>query len=553
MYLTIGNISKDIRRQPSSHATVLIGYLPVAKLDCYSDKARQFARYRLFHHCMGILMKELVEAGKNGVDMTCPDGLVRWIWPILAAYVADYPEQCLVACCMENRCPLCQVAPTARGSNNPCPPRTYQETVDLLAQKANNSSDSDFTKKWTESGIRPIFQPFWIDLPFSSIFQAFTPDLLHQMHKGVFKDHLVKWCMALVGKDELDERFKAMPDYPGLRHFKNGISSVSQWTGAEHKAMEKVFLGLLVGAVDNRVIQAVRAALDFIYLASLQSHTSHTLSALNQALDDFHLHKDVFIELEARQAPHFNIPKLHSMQHYVDLIRRFGSADGFNTESPERLHIDYAKDAYRASNRKDYTIQMTNWLRRQEAVDRFTFFLKWCRDGSYSTAGEIVTARVDVGDEAEPDVDTGAHHQALAAPSTSVHVSSETEAPVSLPTRTFRVAVKHPPGLRGVPASHIIKQHNASRFLEAVQALLDSSNCPISAKPFDSFDLFKRITLPLPEIPQASHTALKNIVRSSPPVPAAGRRPFEPAHLDFALVRTGERNDKTMGTPLEGA
>lgn len=30
VYLTIGNISKNIHRQPSTHATILVGYLPVA-------------------------------------------------------------------------------------------------------------------------------------------------------------------------------------------------------------------------------------------------------------------------------------------------------------------------------------------------------------------------------------------------------------------------------------------------------------------------------------------------------------------------------------------
>ncbi|THU77979.1 hypothetical protein K435DRAFT_877154 [Dendrothele bispora CBS 962.96] len=38
----------------------------------------------------------------------------------------------------------------------------------------------------------------------------------------------------------------------------------------------------------------------------------------------------------------------------------------YNTETTERLHIDFAKDAYRASNHKDEYAQMTLWLERRE-------------------------------------------------------------------------------------------------------------------------------------------------------------------------------------------
>ena len=61
------------------------------------------------------------------------------------------------------------------------------------------------------------------------------------------------------------------------------------------------------------------------------------------------------------------------MMHYGEAIRSHGTADGYNTEASERLHIDYAKDGYRASNKKDYFKQMTVWLGRQEAVSRFQF------------------------------------------------------------------------------------------------------------------------------------------------------------------------------------
>ena len=43
--------------------------------------------------------------------------------------------------------------------------------------------------------------------------------------------------------------------------------------------------------------------------------------------------------LEIRE--HFNIPKIHAMVHYVAAVKSRGTLDGYNTESPERLHINY--------------------------------------------------------------------------------------------------------------------------------------------------------------------------------------------------------------------
>ena len=40
VYLSIGNISKNIRHQPSTHTTILVGCLPVVKLDCYNEQSR---------------------------------------------------------------------------------------------------------------------------------------------------------------------------------------------------------------------------------------------------------------------------------------------------------------------------------------------------------------------------------------------------------------------------------------------------------------------------------------------------------------------------------
>ncbi|KAK0220036.1 hypothetical protein IW262DRAFT_1554754 [Armillaria fumosa] len=250
---------------------------------------------------------------------------------------------------MENQCLICKVDPNLCSSHQPFDKWDVAETLSYLkhndhGDENNDTYGSNINDFFKKDGICPVYPPFWVTLPHSDIFVAFTPDLLHQLHKGVFKDHLVKWCTSIIRTVTIDKAFQTMMPHPGLCHFKNGISHISQWMGSEHKEMEKVFLALVTARACNKVIMAVCDAMDFIYLASLQSHTHITLDHLHEALNRFHEHKEIFIQLEARTQNHFNIPKIHSMEHYEDLIRLFGSADGYNTESPERLHIDYTKD-----------------------------------------------------------------------------------------------------------------------------------------------------------------------------------------------------------------
>ncbi|KAJ7219897.1 hypothetical protein B0H12DRAFT_1078497 [Mycena haematopus] len=534
VYLTIGNIGKETRRQVSAHATVLIGYLPIPKFDCFHKNTRSLAKYRLFHQCMSVILASVVEAGKTGVRMVCADNFARNVWPILAAYVADYPEQCLIACCKENRCPECRVDPNSRGDHQIGDKRDELESLFLMARQQEGEKDTAFEKE----GIRAVYPPFWKDLPHSDIFQAFTPDLLHQLHKGVFKDHLVKWCTEIIGQLEIDERFRQMPDHPGLRHFKNGISSVSQWTGTEHKEMEKVFLALVAASAHPELVQAVRALMDFAYLASLQSHTTTTLLALRAALDDFHAHKNIFIELGGRKE-HFNIPKIHSLEHYEPSFRLFGSADGFNTESPERLHIDYAKNAYRASNRKDYIVQMTLWLQRQESVARFSSFREWMSTPSPPlTSTTIPPAIPSVLNSAAPLPTKDDDH-------TLVH-------------HAYSISKRPPVATRAVVATHIIAEdgHNAVRFLPALSRFFRSNfGSTYTPYSYDVFPTWKRLKFTLPNIPEVGRRHATNLVRATAPVIPPGEaryRASEPAYQDFALVRTAEKNAFTDGTALHG-
>ena len=166
-----------------------------------------------------------------------------------------------------------------------------------------------------------------------------------------------------------------MSQCTGLCHFRRSVSRISQWTGTEHKEMEKVFLEIISGGVRQDVLTAAHTMMDFIFLTQYQCHTSWTLNMMEWSVTQFHEHKVIFISKWIWK--HFNIPKLHSIIHYIDLIKKLGSPDGYNTELPEQLHINLAKDGFCVSNKFDAIEQMALWLQWREATWIRDTYLAW--------------------------------------------------------------------------------------------------------------------------------------------------------------------------------
>ncbi|KAJ3833014.1 hypothetical protein F5878DRAFT_666038 [Lentinula raphanica] len=379
VYLTLGNIPKALRRKPSQQVCILLAYLPVDKMPKDGLPKRELSsRYqRLFHEAMRLIFSPLREAGRKGVEMVGGDGAVRLVHPILASYVADFPEQCLVTCSKYGTCPKCRVAAAELSSSSSFPRRTKDWTLQVM-EEARRSSSSDaqyfaYCMRKEVSGY--TFRPFWDDLPFTDIHFSITPDVLHQLYQGVLK-HLISWCQDILGSSELDRRIPSLPPSFGVRHFKNGISALSQISGTERKNMGKILLGCLVGSdMPRDALTAVRSILDFLYLAQYSTHDDDTLSYMADALNLWHAKKSSFVDLAVHDD--LNIPKFHTLQHYVEMIRFFGCTDNYNTEMFERLHIDYAKKGWRASNKREEFPQMTKWLVRQENIQSFNKELSW--------------------------------------------------------------------------------------------------------------------------------------------------------------------------------
>lgn len=106
--------------------------------------------------------------------------------------------------------------------------------------------------------------------------------------------------------------------------------------------MQKVFLGVLAGTISWEVYVVAHALIDFIYYSQFQSHTTISLDAFKKCLKTFHQHKDVMIKLGICE--HFNISKLHALFHYINAIQALGSTNGYNSESPECLHIKFVEE-----------------------------------------------------------------------------------------------------------------------------------------------------------------------------------------------------------------
>lgn len=379
--MTLGNLPKDVRCKPSRRGQILLAYLPTSRLLHITNKAaRRRTLANLFHTAMSRILAPLASAGVEGIQLVSGDGIARRGHPILATYVGDYPEQVLVTGCKTGECPKCTIPRDEVGAS-PEPLRPIRDLENVLNALATiNDGPRAFTKACCAAGIKPLFHPFWEDLPYTNIFLAITPDILHQLYQGIIK-HLVAWIQEAYGTDEIDARCRRMPLNNSLRHFAKGISHMSRVTGKEHQHISRILLGLIIGLPlpdgmsPSRLVRATRALLDFLYLAQYPTHTSETLDLLEEHLQAFHENKSIFIDLGIRT--NFELPKLHSLDHYRRSIELFGTTDNYDTQYSERLHIDFAKDAYRASNKKEELLQMTVWLERKEKIHRHDKYIEW--------------------------------------------------------------------------------------------------------------------------------------------------------------------------------
>ena len=180
VYMTIGNILKDICCKPSCCAQILIGYIPITSFQGITNKAAHCCtQANLFHACMEILLAPITPYSETSIAIMTADGLWCRCHPIFAMFVSDYPKQGLVTYTYFGHCLKCEAPWDRIGKYQKFLSCAHTEAINLY--HLADSDVSQFHKACWESGLKPIYHPFWQYLPFTDIYQSITPDILHQL------------------------------------------------------------------------------------------------------------------------------------------------------------------------------------------------------------------------------------------------------------------------------------------------------------------------------------------------------------------------------------
>ncbi|KAG2039892.1 hypothetical protein BDR03DRAFT_932956 [Suillus americanus] len=291
LYASIGNVRNNVRRA-HRNAVAVVGFFAMPKSNLKP----------------GMTTPEVARFG---------DGHYRCVIYGLGPYIADYEEQVLLACIVRRWCAKCLSHSKALDETNLLRSRIH---VDALIEEC------DFDTLWAEYGVIAVLVPFTNDFPRADIHEFLTPDLLHQIIKRSFKDHLVEW--------------------------------VERYLLQEHG---KTRANIILDDIDRR------AFLDFCYLVRRNVLTEKSLKEIQDALARFHQYREIF--KTTGTVTTFSLPRQHSMVHYVHCIRLFGAPNGLCSSIMESKHIKAVKEPWRWSSRYNALGQM---LLTNQRLDKLT-------------------------------------------------------------------------------------------------------------------------------------------------------------------------------------
>ncbi|TEB28157.1 hypothetical protein FA13DRAFT_1633446, partial [Coprinellus micaceus] len=368
-YVSPANLSNAARRG-HGNGVIPVAFIPIVDVSKFEKKTKEFKRFarQLYHACIARIYAPLREGMTTPEVIKCPDGHFRRAIYSIGPVIADYPEQVWLTGIVQGWCPKCFAKPGDLDDKK-VPRRNHEKTDFLLCY-------FDSGQLWDIFGVRDDVVPFTHSYPRADIHELIAPDLLHQLIKGTFKDHLVTWindyiklsnseARALEIIQDIDHRIAAMPPYPGLRRFKDG-RDFAQWTGDDSKALMKVYLPAIVGYVPDDMVECLSSFLGLCYILRRNAINVPALNQAKEELARFHRLREIFVETGTRT--HCSLPRQHSLPHFITGVTEFGAANGTCSSITESKHIEAVKDTWRRTNRFEALYQMLTILVRMHKM-----------------------------------------------------------------------------------------------------------------------------------------------------------------------------------------
>ncbi|KAG1812062.1 uncharacterized protein BJ212DRAFT_1448197 [Suillus subaureus] len=288
VYMSIGNIHNNVQCT-HCNGIVLLGFLAIPKTDNEATKDAHFRKFccQLLHSSLAKML-ETLKPGMTKLEV-----------------------QALLACIVQNWCSKCTTP--ADSLNDTYGGHSHDHTKVLV-------EEFKLGVLWDEYSLVGDIVPFTNYFPCADIHKLLSPDILHQLIKGAFKDHLVQWVHDYIEAQYTEANVNRILDDIDHQGFK-------QWTGDDSKALMKVYIPAIEGHIPTEMVQTLQALLNFIYITHHNIISSSSLNTMNDTLKHFHRYCKIF-QTSSVWPKGFNHPQQHSLIHYHKLIQAFSTPNG---------------------------------------------------------------------------------------------------------------------------------------------------------------------------------------------------------------------------------
>jgi len=280
--------------------------------------------------------------------MLCANSRIRWCYPVICAWTADYFENIHFHLIKEPYCPVCEALQSSSGEGNSSLWQlrddwlSFQKTI--LATQGDGMERRKARQYMEDRAVRTLEDIFWI-MECISQTTIVIPDILHTLYHGMLQ-LLMDWVTSFLEQNPLINKlyqlWAMMALYPGFAGFNKPYSMVMQWSGMEMKPLGDVIVPDFEGTPfhplsSHRVLfteslSSVKNSVYFHPLAQYRYHTEATIKYMEKLLEEVHCHEDDFIWFRASKSPQ-KVSEAMKMQLTLDEQEEWRSDRAWNNLS----------------------------------------------------------------------------------------------------------------------------------------------------------------------------------------------------------------------------